>query len=85
MHEKEKFYFLMALVCRKLPRYAVEVALRAGYGAEYGVNASRRLYNVKQGKIISLADLVALVRHSLPDFEIPAHLLPDAQPAPVPA
>lgn len=85
MHEKEKFYSLLALVCMKLPRYAVELAINAGHGAEYGDNAARRLYNVKQGKVICLPDLVALVHHSLPDFEIPAHLLPTEQPEPVTA
>jgi hypothetical protein len=85
MHEQEKFYYLLAMVCRKMPRYAVDLAISAGYGAEYGATVQRRLYNVKQGKVVNLPDLVALVRHSLPDFEIPSHLLPDAQPVPVTA
>ena len=77
MHEQEKFYYLLAMVCRKLPRYAVEATIRADYGAEYGEAAARRLYNVKQGKVVNLRDLVAIIRASLPDFEIPAHLLPE--------
>jgi hypothetical protein len=87
MHEQEKFYSLLALVCRKWPRYAVEATLNADYGKQYGEAAARRLYNVKQGKVVNLADLVALIRHSLPKFEIPAHLLPEPaeQEAPVTA
>ncbi len=82
MHEKEKFYSLLALVCMKMPRYAVEITVRAGYGEELGPAAAKHLYNIKQGKVVNLAALVALVRHSLPEFKIPAHLLPDAAPVP---
>jgi hypothetical protein len=72
MHEEEKFYSLLALVCRKMPHYAVQMTIDAGYEAE-----RQRLHDVKRGRTICLPDLVALVRHSLPRFEIPAHLLPE--------
>jgi hypothetical protein len=79
MSEKQKFFSLLAAVCDKLPRYAVEQTINADYGAEYGAAAAKRLYNVKQGKVVCLPDLVALVRHSLPQFEIPAELLPTSE------
>ncbi len=84
MSEKRKFFSLLALVCDTLPRYAVEIAIKAGYGAEYGEGAARRLYNVKQGKVVCLPDLAALVRHGLPEFEIPADLLTDEKEEPEP-
>jgi hypothetical protein len=70
--DKQQFHELQSLVCDLLPYYAAALTVAAGYPAKLS-----RLQNVKAGKIISLADLVALVRHSLPDFEIPAHLLPE--------
>jgi hypothetical protein len=71
MTEREKYFTLLGLVCEKLPYYAAMLAADAGLGDH------RRLQNVKQGKAIGLLDLVALVRHSLPDFPIPEHLLPE--------
>ncbi|WP_151087354.1 hypothetical protein [Hymenobacter baengnokdamensis] len=71
MTEREKYFSLQALVCEKLPYYAAQLAAKAEAGT------LTRMQNVKAGKVISLADLVALVRHALPDFEIPAHLLPE--------
>lgn len=79
MTEREKYHSLQALVCEKLPYYAAQVAATAGAGK------LTRMQNVKAGKVISLLDLVALVRHALPDFEIPTHLLPVGQPQPVAA
>jgi hypothetical protein len=69
--EREKYFTLLGQVCEKLPYYAAQLASDAGLGEH------RRFQNVKQGKAIGLADLVALVRHCLPDFEIPEHLLPE--------
>jgi hypothetical protein len=74
MHEEEKFYSLMALVCRRMPHYAVQMTLDAGYGND---QPRQFLHDVKRGRTINLAALVALVQHSLPAFEIPAHLLPE--------
>jgi hypothetical protein len=79
MHEEEKFYNLMALVCRKMPHYAVQMTLDAG---KYKDQPRQFLHDVKRGRTLNLPALVALVRHSLPDFEIPAHLLPTEQPEP---
>ena len=75
LEEKEKFYLLFALVCMKLPRRAVDLTIQAGYGKEYE-GASVRLTNVKNGKVPDLNDLCALIKHSMPAFDIPARLLP---------
>jgi len=75
LDEKEKYYLLMALVCGKLPHYAVDNTIRAGYGSQYK-NAAVRLGNVKLGKVPDLHDLCALVRYSMPDFDVPGRLLP---------
>lgn len=71
MTEREKYFSLQALVCEKLPYYAAQMA-----ATEYG-GLLQRWQNVKAGKVVNLPDLVALVRHAKPDFEIPAHLLPE--------
>lgn len=57
-----------------MPSAAVDSAIRAGYGREHK-SASTRLHHVKQGKIASLSDLVALIRYSMPTYVISAHLL----------
>jgi hypothetical protein len=75
MHEDEKFYGLLALVCRKMPHYAVQMTLDAG---KYKDQPRQFLHDVKRGRTINLAALVALVSHSIPDFKIPEHLLPEA-------
>ncbi|MCA8830500.1 hypothetical protein [Hymenobacter pini] len=80
MTEKQKYYALLALVCEDLPHFAVDRAIRAGYGQQYA-SASTRLSHVKQGKVACLPDLLALVEHSLPEFAVPAHLRPEHAPA----
>lgn len=84
MTEKEKYYHLLGEVCEKMPSSAVDSAIRAGYGQEHK-SASTRLHHVKQGKVVSLADLLALIRYSMPDYQVPAPLLPEAAPAAVEA
>ncbi len=74
MHEEEKFYALLSLVCRKMPHYAVQMTIDAG---EYKDQPRQFLHDVKRGRTLNLAALVTIVRHSLPRFEIPAHLLPE--------
>jgi len=71
MTEREKYFSLLALICEKLPYYAAQMLAKKEGGT------LSRWQNVKAGKTISLADLVAMVRLTLPDFEIPAHLLPE--------
>ncbi|MGI4873401.1 MAG: hypothetical protein ACRYFX_19760 [Janthinobacterium lividum] len=75
LEEKEKYYLLLALVCLKLPHYAVDRTIQAGYGSQYP-SAAVRLGNVKLGKVPDLGDLCALIKHSMPDFDIPGRLLP---------
>jgi hypothetical protein len=75
MTNKQRFYYLLAEVCEKMPHYAADMAIRAGY-LEYTKETHRRLSHVKQGKIASLPDLIALVQHSMPNYAIPARLLP---------
>ncbi|MGI4862967.1 MAG: hypothetical protein ACRYFZ_03535 [Janthinobacterium lividum] len=82
MTDKQKYYHLLGEVCEAMPSSAVDSAIRAGYGQEHK-SASTRLHHVKQGKVASLPDLVALIRYSMPGYEIPAHLLPDEVAAPV--
>ena len=86
MTEKQKYYHLLGEVCEDMPSSAVDSAIRAGYGQEHK-SASTRLHHVKQGKVASLADLLALIRYAMPGYEVPAHLLPDeasaAQPTPL--
>ena len=74
MTDTQKFYTLLGLVCEDFPHYAVDVALGNGHPGP-----RQRLADVKRGRTISLPDLVALVRYSLPRVEIPAHLLPEEQ------
>jgi hypothetical protein len=82
MTDKQKYYHLLGEVCEAMPSSAVDSAIRAGYGQAYK-SASTRLHHVKQGKVASLPDLVALIRISMPSYAIPAHLLPDEATAPV--
>lgn len=75
LEEKQKYYLLLALVCNKLPHYAVDRTIQAGYGSQYK-SAAVRLGNVKLGKVPDLNDLCALIKHSMLEFDIPARLLP---------
>lgn len=75
LEEKEKYYLLLALMCGKLPHYAVDNTIMAGYGRQYK-SAAVRLGNVKLGKVPDLNDLCALIRYSMPEFAIPGRLLP---------
>lgn len=75
MTDKQKYYHLLGEVCEAMPSSAVDSTIRSGYGREYA-SASTRLHHVRQGKVASLPDLVAMVRASMPSYQIPAHLLP---------
>jgi hypothetical protein len=75
MTDKQKYYHLLGEVCEAMPSSAVDSTIRSGYGREYA-SASTRLHHVRQGKVASLPDLVAMVRASMPTYEIPTHLLP---------
>jgi hypothetical protein len=75
LEEKHKFYLFLALVYLKLPHYAADRAIQAGYGGHYQ-NASVSLSNVKLGKVPNLPDLCALVNYLKPEFNLPGCLLP---------
>ena len=75
MTEKQKYYHLLGEVCEAMPSSAVDSAIRAGYGQEHK-SASTRLHHVKQGKVASLHDLIALIKYSMPEYEVPSHLRP---------
>jgi hypothetical protein len=86
--DRERYHGLQMLVREKLPFYAADMTLNAGYNplpadAQADKKAKlKRLNNVKAGKVECLPDLVAMVRHCLPDFPIPAELLPAEEQAP---
>lgn len=77
MTDRQKYHALQALVCEDMPYHAPTTAIRAGYGLQYPA-AGIRLQNVKQGKVLSLVDLIALVEITMPEFQIPANLRPGA-------
>lgn len=69
--EKMKYYQLMALVCEDLPTKVNDALVRAGHEA-----TSEELRAVRQGRKINLLWLIDMVRKGLPDYSIPAELLP---------
>ncbi|MBF9239494.1 hypothetical protein I2I05_19025 [Hymenobacter sp. BT683] len=71
MTDRQKYFHLLALVCEDLHASAVDVAVRGGHEA-----SSVKLMGVRHGRYIKLAWLIDLVRIGLPDFSIPAELLP---------
>jgi hypothetical protein len=71
MTEKQKFYRLLSEVCEILPTSSISAAIAAGYNA----NAVQLIY-VRQGRVINLCHLVALIQFGLKEFTIPIHLLP---------
>ena len=71
MTEKQKFYRLLSEVCEVLPTKAINAAIAGGYN----MNAVQ-LLQVRQGRIINLPHLVAMIHFGLPGFNIPAELLP---------
>jgi len=75
MTEKQKYFRLLSHVCESLPTSAIDKLIATGYAL-----GSTALMQVRIGRTINLAALVALVRVALPDFEIPAELLPAPQP-----
>jgi hypothetical protein len=80
MTEKQKFYRLLSEVCERLPTSAINDAIAGGYNAN-----AVQLLHVRQGRTINLPHLVALIKHGLPDFQIPEQLLPAiAERTPVP-
>jgi hypothetical protein len=77
MTERQKYLRLLSLVIEDLTSDAVDTAVRDGYKAKTSM-----LNNVRIGRVMNLAHLVALVGYGLPKYQIPAELLP--APAAVP-
>lgn len=71
MTDKQKFYRLLSDVCEVLPTSAINAAISGGYDAN-----AVQLLHVRQGRIINLHHLVALIQFGLPEFNIPTGLLP---------
>ncbi|WP_310393650.1 hypothetical protein [Hymenobacter sp.] len=75
MTEKQKFLHLLAFVCEDLSTDAVNKAVRSGHEA-----SATQLMAVRHGRIMNLKLLVDLVRIGLPEYEVPADLLPAQKP-----
>lgn len=69
--DRQRFYHLMSLVCEDLPSNTVDTLVRAGHEA-----TTEQLRAVRQCRKVHLPWLLDLVRVGLPDFPIPAELLP---------
>ena len=76
--DKQKYYHLMALVCEDLATTTIDQLVRGGHHA-----TTAQLTAVRQGRRIDLPLLIDLVRAGLPQFPIPAELLPTAVPQPL--
>jgi hypothetical protein len=78
MTERQKYLRLLSIVIEELPSNAVDTAVRAGYSAPTSM-----LNNVRTGRVMNLEHLVALVRFGLPQYQVPAELLPAPAPQPL--
>jgi hypothetical protein len=73
--DKMRYYQLLALVCEDLHTSAIDALVRKGHKA-----STATLTAVRQGRKIDLGLLLDLVRIGLPDFVIPAEVLPVTVP-----
>lgn len=73
--DKMRYYQLLALVCEDLHTSAIDALVRKGHKA-----STATLTAVRQGRKIDLGLLLDLVRIGLPDFVIPAEVLPVVVP-----
>jgi hypothetical protein len=71
MTDKQKFYRLLSFVCEELPTSVINELVQSGY--PLGAVA---LMQVRQGRVINLPALVAMVHKALPAYQIPVDLLP---------
>jgi hypothetical protein len=69
--DKQKYYHLLSLVCEDLHTSAIDALVRTDHEA-----STSTLTAVRQGRKIDLVLLIDLVRIGLPDYTIPAELLP---------
>lgn len=70
---KQRYYHLLSLVCEDLHTSAIDALVRDGHEA-----STATLTAVRQGRKINLLLLLDLVRIGLPDYAIPAEVLPVA-------
>ena len=75
--DKMRYYQLLALVCEDLHTSAIDALVRSEH-----VATTAQLTAIRQGRKINLPWLIDLVRIGLPEFPIPAALLPIVVPAP---
>ena len=68
---RQRYFYLMSLVCEDLPTKAVDALVRQGHAADF-----EQLRAVRQSRKIDLPWLIDLVRIGLPDFTIPADAMP---------
>lgn len=73
MTDKQKYFALMSEVCELLKPADINAPVRAGYDVPANLLDQARI-----GRRPVLRDLVAIVTHAHPDFQIPAHLRPAA-------
>lgn len=78
--ERQKYHHLYSLVCEDLPTKAVDALVRKGHEA-----TTEELRAVRQSRKPHLAWLIDLIRIGLPDFQIPAEVMPVVTPARVSA
>ena len=74
--ERQKYHHLYSLVCEDLPTKAVDALVRKGHKA-----TTEELRAVRQSHKPHLTWLIDLIHIGLPDFQIPAQLLPVVTPA----
>ena len=73
--DRQKTFYLLALVCEDLPTSAIDSLVRRGHEA-----TTAQLTAVRLGRKTQLHWLIDLIRAGLPDFVIPPELLPPASP-----
>jgi len=78
MTERQKYLRLLSIVIEDLPTSAIDALIRDDYKS-----SASMLNNVRIGRSHHLGHLVALVRIGLPNYQIPAELLPAPAPAPL--
>jgi len=76
--ERQKYYHLMALVCEDLSTAAIDALVRGGHAA-----TTAQLTAIRAGRRIDLPWLIDLVKIGLPDYKIPAEVLPVPAPQPL--
>jgi energy-converting hydrogenase A subunit M len=77
--DRQKFYHLLSLVCEDLSTSVIDTMVRDHQHEA----SSNQLLAVRWGRKINLAWLIDMVKVGLPQFSIPAELLPTQQNTPL--